>query len=501
MYSNVTYWLDETAEKFPDKLGYVDENKSLTFKETRIKSLNLANRIVEMGLFKKPVAIYMEKSTDVLISFFAVAYSGNFYSPIDVAMPESRVLKIFEFFKPELIITKKELLDNIMKYVKDVPCICIDDIDSIEREYEKVYKQQGKTCDTDLLYVLFTSGSTGTPKGVTISHRSVIDFIDAIVELFKFDETDRIGNQPPFYFDMSIFDIYTTMKTGATMYIIPQKLFAWPIRLVEYLDKNKINNIFWVPSVLIIFAKLKVFDSYPMVGKMKRILFAGEVMPNKQLNYWRKNIPDAIYANMYGPTEITDICTYYVVDREFSDDESLPIGIPMRNTDILVLNDKDELVKGDEIGELCVRGSSLSLGYYNNPEKTREVFAQNPLNTAYPEVIYRTGDLVKYNEYGEILYLSKKDFQIKHMGRRIELGEIETAVSSLDEIDRNCCLYDEKRSKIVLFIEGNTDLTHINERISTMIPEYMLPNRLICLEELPVNANGKIDRVKLKEYI
>lgn len=224
-------------------------------------------------------------------------------------------------------------------------------------------------------------------------------------------------------------------------------------------------------------------------------------MPNKQLNTWRKFLPDVTYANLYGPTEITDACTYYIVDREFPDDEPLPIGIPMANTDILVLNEKDELVTGDEVGELCVRGTSLSMGYYRNPEKTKEAFVQNPLNPFVPEIIYRTGDLVKYNEYGEIIYLSRKDFQIKHMGHRIELGEIETAVSSLEEISLCCCLYDEKHQRIELFIEAELDKAYINERLSRMIPEYMLPNKVITLEEMPINANGKIDRVKLKELL
>lgn len=208
-----------------------------------------------------------------------------------------------------------------------------------------------------------------------------------------------------------------------------------------------------------------------------------------------------IYANLYGPTEITDACTYYIVSRKFDNDEPLPIGIPMDNTDIIVLNDKDELVTGDEVGELCVRGTSLAVGYYNNPEKTKEAFVQNPLNPAYPETIYRTGDLVKYNEYGELVYLSRKDFQIKHLGHRIELGEIEVAVSSLPEISLCCCLYDEKRQRIVLFIDAHLDKKEIRERISSLVPDYMLPGKVVTLEDMPINANGKIDRVKLKELL
>ena len=226
-------------------------------------------------------------------------------------------------------------------------------------------------------------------------------------------------------------------------------------------------------------------------------------MPVKQLNYWRKNLPEAFYANLYGPTEITDACTYFIVDREFADEEPLPIGIPMRNTDILVLDDQDRLITDEQggVGELCVRGTSLSKGYYNNPEKTQSAFVQNPLNTAYPELIYRTGDVVKYNERGEIIYLSRKDFQIKRFGYRIELGEIETAVSAIPEIALNCCLYDDKRDKLVLFIEGQMELSEVNDRISHLVPDYMRPNRLICMDKMPINANGKIDRVKLKELI
>lgn len=225
-------------------------------------------------------------------------------------------------------------------------------------------------------------------------------------------------------------------------------------------------------------------------------------MPNKQLNIWRKYLPDVVYANLYGPTEITDACTYYIVDRKFGDDEPLPMGYPMRNTDIMVLDEDDCLVTDtDIVGELCVRGTGLSTGYYRNPEKTQAAFVQNPLNNIYEEKIYRTGDLVKYNERHELVYLSRKDFQIKHMGHRIELGEIETAVSSLPGVSLCCCLYDEKHSRIVLFIDKNMKKDEINQQLKRMIPEYMLPGKIIVREEMPVNANGKIDRVKLKEQL
>ena len=505
MINNITTWLDEVAERFPDKTGYADEEKTLSFSQMRNAVISTAYRIYERGLFKKPDAVFMEKGVDALSAMFATAYSGNFYTPIDIHMPAARVQKILEILQPALIITKDALLEQWQATATDdIPRITLQEPAALsDAQMQALLAQRERCCDTDLLYVLFTSGSTGTPKGVTICHQSVVDYIDFIVKTFGFTEKDSLGNQAPFYFDNSILDIYTSLKTGASLYIIPEKLFAWPIPLLEYLEQNHINCIFWVPTALIFLSKLRALKSKDMSGVLTKILFCGEVMPNKHLNYWRKYIPDALYANLYGPTEITDACTYYIVDREFSDEEPLPIGIPMKNTDILVLNEKDELVTDEAggSGELCVRGTSLSKGYYRNPEKTQAAFVQNPLNQAYPEVIYRTGDVVKYNDRGEILYLSRKDFQIKHLGYRIELGEIETAVSSIPEISLNCCLYDDKRDKLVLFIEGDMQLEEIQNRISSIIPEYMQPNRLICMEKMPLNANGKIDRVALKQMI
>lgn len=504
MKANVTYWLDETAARFPDKTAYADEKKEITFGELRVQARRIGSELALRGLFKKPVAIFLEKGVDVLVSFMGTAYSGNFYSPIDVDMPGSRVDKILEVLQPAVVITTAPLKEVFSQYAYEGEFLLLEDV--LARESEAAQEAalaavRRKCIDTDILYVLFTSGSTGVPKGVTINHRAVIDYIDWVTETFEITEKDSFGNQAPFYFDNSILDIYSALKTGATVYIVPKNLFAQPVLLLEYLKEKKINTIFWVPSALIVVAKLKAFKNVDLTDTLKRVLFCGEVMPNKQLNVWRKFLPNVQYANLYGPTEITDACTYYMVDREFTDEEPLPIGVPMPNTDILVLNEKNEPVQGDEAGELCVRGTSLSMGYYNNPEKTREAFVQNPLNQAVPELIYRTGDIVKYNERGEILYLSRKDFQIKHMGHRIELGEIETAVSSLEEVSQNCCLYDEKHQKIVLFIEEALEKAYINERISHLVPEYMLPNKVIVVEKMPINANGKIDRVKLKEYI
>lgn len=496
MIHNVTKWLDETAKKFPDKIAIVDGQRTITFQELRYKALSLAEMIVDDGLFKAPIAVLMPKSMDVIVCFLGIAYSGNFYSVIDVDMPLLRQKKIIETLEPELLITTLNIeeTNGIHTYKYDFEKL---DLSS----EEKVINQRDNTCDTDLLYVLFTSGSTGVPKGVTITHQSVVDYIDWVEETFHVSEKDSFGNQAPFYFDNSILDIYSMVKTGASLYIIPQHLFSQPVVLLNYILENKINTIFWVPSALMVVANLHALKKVDLSKILKKVLFCGEVMPNKQLNIWRNAIPNITYANLYGPTEITDACTYYIVDRKFEDYEPLPIGKAARNTAILVLNDKNQLVKNDEIGELCVRGTSISRGYYNNQEKSKEVFVQNPLNNKYIEYIYRTGDLVKYNEHGELLYISRKDFQVKHMGHRIELGEIETIVSGIDGIQQCCCVYDDPKSKIVLFFVGETEKECILEIIQKNLPYYMIPGKIIKIKEMIINPNGKIDRKKMLEMV
>lgn len=502
MITNVTQWLDATAKKYPDKIAFMDECKSLTFDEIRMNAMAVAEQIMHLGLRKEPIAVAMRKSVDSIIAFLAIAYSGNFYTVIDVDMPKSRVEKIFEVLQPKLIVSRSDGLEEC-GIAKGESVLLLDDMDMSHGPMSEidVLARAKQTCDTDLLYVLFTSGSTGLPKGVTICHRSVFDYITWVEEKFSVTENDSFGNQAPFYFDNSVLDIYTCIKTGASLAIIPKVLFSQPARLLEYVKEKRINSIFWVPSALVLVANLHALKKAGLDGTLKRVLFAGEVMPAKQLNIWRHYIPNATYANLYGPTEITVDCTCYIVNREFADDEPIPIGTAADNTDILVLNAQNQLVEKGEIGELCVRGTSLSLGYYNNPEKTKDVFVQNPLNDKYMDLIYRTGDLVKYNEYGEIIYVSRKDSQIKHMGHRIELGEIETSASSVPNVMSCCCVYDRQRSKIILAFSGDAEEASIKECLAHALPEYMIPSKYVRLHAMPLNANGKIDRTKVEEMI
>jgi len=500
--NSVLEYLEETVRRFGDKPAIVDGARRLTFGQLRQFGRQLALKLAkDHASFRRPVAVLLPKSVDSIIAFAGILYSGNFYVPLDEKLPEQRLGKILANLKPAAIVTSPEYTGLLASLgVEASKCVLAGtQYEELSGEEEHFLDQIiGQVIDVDPVYVIYTSGSTGTPKGVVVAHRGVVDYIDWAIGCFGIDEQTVIGSQSPFFFDNSTLDIYLCFGAGATLVIIPKMLFSFPAKLMTYVNDMGINFVFWVPSVLINVANAQILDEI-MPSRLAKILFAGEVMPNKQLNYWRKKMPTALFANLYGPTEITVDCTYYIVEREFSDQDSLPIGFPCRNTDILVLTAENKQAGLLEVGELCVRGSSLALGYWDDPEKTAAAFVQNPLHDHYPDKIYRTGDLVYINERNEIIFVGRKDSQIKHMGYRIELGEIETVVAGLPVIESACVTYNKAREEIVLLYKASqpTEIGDIRKALLPLLPKYMLPTTAHQLEEMPLNANGKIDRVAL----
>lgn len=501
MKTNLVEYFKETVLKFPNKIALNDNLNQFTFSETDKISDRLALEILgsDFGQ-RKPVAVLLGKGNSSVISFLSIVKSGNFYIPVDVKSPIERVSKILETLQAECIITDIKHKEIAEKCSFVGRLIVIDELDKAEDNSKVLNNAQNQIIDLDPIYAIFTSGSTGVPKGVVISHRGVIDYIEWAKETYEVTEKDIIGNQAPFYFDNSTLDIYLMVCTGATLNIIPEERFSFPIRLIEYINDHKINMVFWVPSVLVSISNFDVFGTIKP-AYLNKILFAGEAMPNKHLNYWRKNYPNALYSNLYGPTEITVDCTFYNVDRDFKDDESLPIGSACKNTQILIFNEENKLTKRGELGELCVRGSSLAFGYYNDFEKTKTVFTQNPLHNNYPDIIYRTGDLVFLNERDEIIFVGRKDSQIKHLGYRIELGEIENAILGVSTVDNVAVLYDDSQKQIVAFVITKDATTLIRKGIMSAIPKYMIPTRWEVMESFPLNANGKINRLELKKLL
>lgn len=501
MQSNVLDYLEASTQKFPHKIAFEDIDRKISYLELENQAKAAGTYLIKkLGYgMKCPVVVLIDRNIDSIISFIAVVYSGNFYVPVDSQMPAKRIELILDTLKPKLIIAPDEMRKKFYDIEFKGEIISLYDMLLDRADDISLNKIRTKAIDTDPLYAIFTSGSTGVPKGVIVSHRSVIDLIDNFKDEFNFNEDCIWGNQAPFDFDVSVKDIYSTLKNSGTMQIIPKVMFSFPGKLIAYLNVKKINTIIWAVSALRIVENLKAF-SKEIPEYLNYIMFSGEVMSNKVLNYWRKYLPDAHYVNLYGPTEITCNCTFYKVERLFRDNEVLPIGIPFHNTDIILLDEKNLLANEGETGEICVRGSSLALGYYNNAEKTNTAFCRNPLNPFYPELIYRTGDLGKWGADGNLYFLTRKDFQIKHMGHRIELGEIEAVANAISFIDASCCIYDELDEKIIMFYQAGVQCNKdILKELGKSLPKYMFPNKLKFYDNLPMNKNGKIDRNLLKE--
>lgn len=499
MQNHVLDYLDEIVKSKPEKTAFSDGNDSLSFRQVYDQSRAIGSFLAQKHIYGKPVVVFMNKHPKEITAFFGVIKGGNFYVPIDEEMPIGRIQLILENVKSPLMICDEKTILIAKRMDFQGELVLYDEISTCEINESALKSIYDRAIDTDPIYIVFTSGSTGIPKGVAACHRSVLDYIEQLSEVLEFDEDTVFGNQTPLYFDACLKELYPTLKFGATTYLIPKELFMFPVKLVEFMNEHRINTICWVVSALVMVSAFGTFRT--VVPKyLRKIAFGSEVFPIKQFKRWKTALPEAGFVNLYGPTEGTGMCCFYKVEREFEESEAIPIGRPFKNTEILLLNEKNDRAV-DEPGEICIRGTSLTLGYYNDFKRTNDAFVQNPLNTAYPELIYRTGDLGKYNEYGELVFVSRKDYQIKHMGHRIELGEIEVNVNMLEEISMAGCIYDDAKGKIVLYYVGAMDEKTLAEALKEKLPRYMLPNRIIQLESMPLTANGKIDRVTLKKRL
>ena len=494
--------LDRAAETWGSRIALEDDQGTITYAKLRENARTAAIAMMDHGLMPGgPVAVYLPKSIASVVTFYAALYAGAPYAPIDYAAPLQRLERTFSNLQPAVTVTNAQGAEKLRELGTAPGTILLyEDLLASAGDDKRIDAVLREVTDLDAAYIMYTSGSTGIPKGVAIPCRGVLDYAAWLVELFHFTEEEVFGLQSGFHFDNSVFDLYAAVSVGAKVVIIPEILFMYPQKLPEYMNEKAITCIFWVPTVMISMANSGALEHCDL-PTLRTVVFAGEVMPNRQLNQWRKALPGRTYVNLYGPTEITVDCTAYVVDRPFADEDPLPIGYDRPNMRVLLLKEDGTLAAPGETGELCVIGSAVALGYWNNPEETARAFAPNPLNPAFPERMYRTGDLACRQEDGCILYLGRKDSQIKLRGNRIEMGDIETAARCIEGIENAAALFDREKEEIVLFLETAQAITQrrFNVALGKYLPKYMLPGRVVAMERLPLTPNRKIDRQLLKQ--
>ncbi len=495
---NLYEYLENSAVRLPEKTAFADDSRSFSFAELKKTASAVGTALARVCRVREYVAVLADRSAVTVSAILGVLAAGCCYVPLDPRMPADRMADIIGKVKPALLLYTAHDAKIAAKYAELLPGMCAEEAELTEADEILLASRREKVLDIDPAYMIFTSGSTGTPKGIPVSHRSVIDFTDWMSNFCGIDETWTLGNQAPFFFDLSVKDLYQTLACGCTTYVLPKKLFSFPTLLVDYLNERGVTGLIWATSAFRLTAESGIFEKKNL-PELKHVILGGESLQAKHLNLWKKAAPDCEFTNLYGPTEVTVDCTAYKIDREFEDGEPVPIGKACRNMEVFLLDENLAPVPDGEPGEICVRGIGLALGYYGDPDRTADAFVQNPMNPAYPDRLYRTGDIAKLGDDGNLYYLSRRDGQIKHMGYRIELGEIETALNALPGVRDCACFFDADEDLIVACLLTELTEAEITAGVKNRLPKYMMPNVWRMYKRFPSTANGKIDRPGLKE--
>lgn len=499
-------YLEDNYINFPDRTAVSCEDERITWSELRVRSRELGHglgKTLGPQAGKVPIVIFMDKSIRHVVSIYGILYSGNFYVPLDISTPIDRLKSILNTLGEYRILTSREESEILIRSGYKGEYLVYEDI--IDKYAGTAGSPETDAVvngiiDTDLMYIIFTSGSTGNPKGVAVRHRSVMDYIESFMDEVGMSQDDICGNQTPFYADMSLKDLFMTLASGAELCIIPTRYFTFPLKLLQYMEEKKITYCMWVPTVYRIVAQFKALSKLKPAF-LRTVCFSGETMPVSVYEYWKDNYPDIEYLQLYGPSEITGSCCYYKVDNGKKFDDIIPIGKAYRNTGMVLL-DGDKVIPESDTGrkgEICVYGTCLAAGYYNDREKTEASFVRLPGELGYDGKMYRTGDLGYYNGDGDLVFSGRMDYQVKHMGKRVELGEIEAAAGSLSEVEACVCVHNKKRDMLILYYVGMGEPGDIIDALDTVLPPYMIPSEINKVDSLPQLPNGKLNRKLLEE--
>lgn len=510
--------LTESARRSPRRLAVSFKGQGLTYEELHEQSSQLAATLRNCGVRNGDrVGIYLHKSLESMVSIFGILKAGGVYVPLDPNSPPRRVAFIIQNCGMRAVITTAQKFEGLRAVTSSdgrPEVVLVDGAGEGEPPWPGSRVLSGETSplapaqaareqnriDTDLAYILYTSGSTGEPKGVMLTHRHALTFIDWACDAFRITDSDRLSNHAPLHFDLSILDIFCAIKAGATVILVPERLSTFPVRLAEFIHQEGITIWYSVPSALTLLVLHGQLQRFPF-ERLRTVLFAGEVLPVKYLRTLMQAIPHAEFYNLYGPTE-TNVCTFYKVPSLAQDRvQPIPIGKACANADVFALNDRGLPIGLGEEGELYVRGSLLTKGYWGDPQRTQQVLVRNPRQPHFEEQVYRTGDIVTVDEDGNYILIGRRDHMVKSRGYRIELGEIETALNSHPRIREAAAVAvpDEQvgnRIKAVVVLDSSDGLTaaDLKRFCANRIPHYMVPDTIEFRSILPKTSTGKIDR-------
>ncbi|HXF97260.1 MAG TPA: amino acid adenylation domain-containing protein [Gaiellaceae bacterium] len=509
------------AETRPDAVAVVLGDSRVTYGTLDVASSRQAALLRELGCRPRDrVCLLVSKSPAAICGMLASLKAGCAYVPVDVENPAARVELILRAVEPHAILADPSavvLLDQLAAAGVLAPGTAIvsviDEPLSGERFESAASASDWSGLDEihepalsseEVAHILFTSGSTGTPKGVMITHANVIHFVEWATRYFNATCSDRFSGHPPLHFDLSTYDIYGAFRVGAELHLVPPGQSSLPHLLAEFIRSSRVTRWFAVPSA---YALLAAFDAvrHGDFPSLRHALWCGEVLPAPVLRYWMERLPHVAFTNLYGPTEATIASSFYTVREPPQSDEPVPIGSAWEGGELLVLDERMRPVPPGEVGEIYIGGVGLSPGYWRDPERTRQAFVPWPGRKG--ERLYRTGDLGRVDDSGLVHFLGRRDSQVKHRGYRIELGEIETALGALEGV-RECAVVATESEGF----EGTTlcaayattpgaslDERALRRALRERLPSYMIPSAWLAFEELPKNANGKIDRPLLRQ--
>jgi len=514
---NLIQIIENSAKEFPSKDAFRYLDEAISFKDLDMKSSQIAKHLLNLGVKKGDrIGILMPRCLETAIAVYGILKSGAAYVPIDPSVPNVRASFLIKDCGIKHVITIPKQIKKIKKIILENNILTSvigisNEVGVLTTTWETIFKISLenyiplKILGEDLSYILYTSGTTGNPKGIMHTHNSALAFTKLVVDLYDFNSTDKVANVAPLHFDPSILGYFSAPLAGATTVIIPDAHLKFPVSLAELMEKEQLTIWFSVPLILVQLMLNGDIENKDF-SSLRWVLFSGEVFATKQLRALMNIWPRATFSNIYGPTELNQ-CTNYNLSMPPKGDATIPIGNTWGNTEYKVLDENDNDVKEGDEGLLVVRSATMMKGYWNNKPLTEKSLYKEKLASGFEHIYYRTGDLVKLNDNNELLFLGRKDRQIKFRGFRIEIDEIENTLLKHNQVIEAAVFLSNKENEqqlvgTVLFVKGSeTSSKDLKTHCKQYLPTYAVPERIEILESFPRTSSGKVNRKEIEKII